>query len=119
MIFSTAACAGLSRRSVVGLLATGAGFVLLPYRIGAATSVPRAIAFDGDSLVTAIEGEIRRFAPVIGWQVLKSPGFVTALASLPARAGEIVAGLAGAASHVLRMAAAAGNSRERDCRGRP
>lgn len=95
MIFSTAACAGLSRRSVVGLLATGAGFVLLPYRIGAATSVPRAIAFDGDALVTAIEGEIRRFAPVIGWQVLKSPGFVTALASLPARPGEIVAGLAG------------------------
>ncbi len=97
----------LSRRSVVASC-TGGGFVCCHTGSGQRTSVPRAIAFDGcaRNCDRRRDPTVRSRYRLAGPEV---PRFVTALASLPARPGEIVP-VCGGASHVLRMAAAAGNS---------
>ena len=89
----------LRRRFLAG--AAAAGLVLYPVALRAqALSDPvTALAFDGDDLVIANGGEMRRLADASTWIPLPTPGTaaVLSLATHAGRPGLIVAGLASGA----------------------
>lgn len=94
----------LSRRRFLTGAAAVAGLILSPaaLRAQALADPVTVLALDGDALVTANDGEMRRLAETGKWTPLPAPGTapVLSLATHASRPGLIVAGLASGAAAV-------------------
>lgn len=83
----------LSRRLFLFSAASAAGILALPLSSIASIPAPRAVAFDGDSILLAADRLFRSDNAGRSWAALAAPGPVFALATHPARSGRILAAL--------------------------